>query len=402
MTDPTLDAAQPYMGALAAELQKNGAVRSPQWAEAFARVPRHVFVPEWYEQETNERGITVWRRHHAATADDQLAKVYRDTTLVTTLDPETAEQVDDTAWTGIPTSSSTLPSLMAGMLEELTVQDGHRVLEVGTGTGYNAALLCARLGDRAVYSVDVDPALVQAAQQRLGEIGYAPQLAAADGQTGHPDGGPFDRIIATCSVPAIPPAWIEQTKPGSVIHTDIALGIEGGLVRLALDEDTRARGRFTNTTGRFMAARNEARVYPRRQSPTAAPEAGTRPTPVTGRDIQANYPFRLLLAFHLAETRFVYHLDDAGTTSFQLQHSDGSWARAPLAGDDIGLMTYGGNGDLWRQVEDAWQWWNDAGRPAQDQFGYVREPDGHASVWHIPDGRRWELTPAASAQHKPE
>lgn len=392
MTDPSLEAARPYMAALADELTKSGAIRSPGWAEAFAAVPRHVFVPEWYEQETDEKGITVWRRYRGGTTDDQLAAVYRDSTLVTALDPDTARQVDAAAWTGFPTSSSTLPSLMAGMLEELAVEDGHRVLEVGTGTGYNAALLCARLGDHAVHSVDISPDLTRTAQRRLAEIGYAPRLATVDGQNGHPDGGPYDRIIATCSVPAVPLAWIEQTRPGSVIHTDIALGIEGGLVRLTTDEEHRATGRYTGTTGRFMAARTDALVYHRTMQRPAAPEAGNRPTPVTANDIRTHYPFRLLLAFHLPEARLVYHRDDAGALSLQLQRTDGSWARAPLAGEGNNVMTYGGTFDLWQQVEEAWAWWNDACRPAQDQFGYVREPDGRAAAWHIPDGRRWDLT----------
>ncbi len=395
MTDPTLEAARPYMVALADELTKAGTIRSPEWAEAFATVPRHAFVPKWYEQETNDNGITVWRRRQTDTTDNGLAAVYRDTTLVTALDPDTAQQVDESAWTGVPTSSSTLPSLMAGMLEELSVQDGHRVLEVGTGTGYNAALLCARLGDRAVHSVDIDPELVRTAERRLSKIGYAPQLASTDGQTGHPGGGPFDRIIATCSVPAIPQAWIEQTEPGSIIHTDIALGIEGGLVRLTTDEERRAGGRFTRTTGRFMAARADARVYPHPNHAPAAPEAGKRPTPVTAADIRTHYPFRLLLAFQLPKAKLVYHRNDANALSLQLQQNDGSWARVPLGGDETGIVAFGGTLDLWAQVEAAWKWWNEVSRPAQDQFGYVREPDGRVSVWHVPGGRRWELTPTS-------
>ncbi|MBF6053848.1 protein-L-isoaspartate O-methyltransferase [Streptomyces eurocidicus] len=381
------------MTALADELTKGGAIRSREWAEAFATVPRHVFVPEWYEQETDDKGITVWRRHQAGTSDEDLAAVYRDATLVTALDPDTARQADESAWTGFPTSSSTLPGLMARMLEELDVEDGHRVLEVGTGTGYNAALLCARLGDGAVHSVDISPDLVRAAERRLSGIGYGPQLSAVDGRNGYPGGGPFDRIIATCSVPAVPSAWIEQTMPGSVIHTDIALGVEGGLVRLTTDAEHRALGRYTGTTGRFIAARTDARVYHRTERAPAAPEADHRPTPVTASDIRTHYPFRLLLAFHLPEAKLVYHRDDAGTLSLQLQQNDGSWARAPLTEEGTGIVTYGGTPDLWQQVEDAWTWWNATGRPAQDRFGYVREPDGRASVWHIPDGRRWELTP---------
>lgn len=225
MTLP-VDTARPHMLDLAGELTKTGAVRTAPWAEAFASTPRHLFVPQWLEQETNDRGITVWRHRHASD-EGALAAVYRDVTLVTALDPATAEQVDDTAWTGIPTSSSTLPSLMAGMLEDLAVDDGHKVWEIGTGTGYNAALLCARLGDAFVHSSDVDPELLQTARERLAGLGHRPHLAAGDARGGYPNDIVFDRVIATCSVPSIPAAWIAQTRPGGVIVADVALGIEG-------------------------------------------------------------------------------------------------------------------------------------------------------------------------------
>ncbi|MEU8919072.1 methyltransferase domain-containing protein [Streptomyces nigrescens] len=391
MNESAIETARPYVAALVDELTAAGAIRTPAWAEAFAAVPRHTFVPRWYEQETNDKGITVWRMENAL-REGRLARVYRDTTLVTALDPESAEQVDKSAWTGIPTSSSTLPSLMAGMLEDLAVEDGNRVLEIGTGTGYNAALLCARLGEQCVYSVDVDADLVEAAQRRLSCIGYEPQLAPADGRKGYPARDQFDRVIATCSVPNIPAPWIEQTRPGGAIVADVALGIEGGLVRLTVDAKQRAQGQFTATSGRFMAARGDAQTYPRRERAPYAAEAGTRPTTVTAGDIRGHYPFRLLLAFHLPGAELVYHSDGAtGTMSLQLQHSDGSWARVPLAGDRVETVTYGGTSEFWEQVEEAWKWWNDAGRPAQDRFGYAREPDGHASVWHIPDGRRWNI-----------
>lgn len=391
MTESAIGTARPYVTALVDELTTTGAIRTAAWAGAFAAVPRHTFVPRWYEQETNDKGITVWRLQHAL-HEERIARVYRDTTLVTALDPDTAERVDRDAWTGIPTSSSTLPSLMAGMLEDLAVEDGNRVLEVGTGTGYNAALLCARLGEQFVYSVDVDTNLVDAAQRRLSSIGYEPQLAPADGRKGYPTGDQFDRVIATCSVPNIPAPWIEQTRPGGAIVADVALGIEGGLVRLTLDAGQRAQGRFTATSGRFMAARGDAQTYPQRERAPYAPEAGTRPTKVTAADIRGYYPFRLLLAFHLPGADLVYHCDEAtGTMSVQLQHSDGSWARVPMTGERVNTVTYGGASEIWEQVDAAWKWWNDAGRPAQEQFGYAREPDGHASVWHIPDGRRWNI-----------
>ncbi|MFI9149540.1 methyltransferase domain-containing protein [Streptomyces sp. NPDC053367] len=383
------DNACPLMTALADELVKAEAIRTPPWREAFATVPRHVFVPEWFEQETDDRGIAVWRQR---TAEQDLAAVYRDVTLVTALDPATAERVDETAWTGIPTSSGTLPSLMAGMLESLTVQDGHRVLEIGTGTGYNAALLCARLGDADVSSVDVDAALVDAARARLANLGYEPHLLACDGTQGYPgQQASFDRIIATCSVPHVPTAWLEQLGPGGILLTDVSLGIEGGLVRLSARGDGRARGFFTTVSGRFMPARADAQGYPAQECQERAPTTGSRSTVLTAAAIRAHYPLRLALAFHLPRVELVYYADEAGT-ALQLQRGDGSWARVPLAGDDTGVVTYGGGDDeLWKQAEAAWEWWNSAGRPDQDRFGYARESDGGAYVWHIPDGAAWRL-----------
>lgn len=385
-----IDAARPHMARLAAHLERIGALRDRRWVAAFADTPRHVFVQSWLEQETGDRGIAVWRRRRA-TDDVTLASVYRDTTLVTRLDPVTAEPVDETAWTGIPTSSSTQPSLMAGMLEELGAEDGHRVLEIGTGTGYNAALLCARLGDEVVHSMDIDQELVDAARQRLAGVGYQPRLLDGDGTQGWPAGGPFDRIIATCSVPAIPTAWLEQLRPGGVVVVDVALGIEGGLVRLSHRGDGRARGFFTATPGRFMPARSDARAYPARERPARAPMAGTRPTALTAEEIRANYPLRLVLAFRLPGTELVYHVGEEGT-ALQLQRADGSWARVPLVGEHTGMVTYGGDDGLWQEAEAAREWWDAAGRPGQDRFGYARETDGGSYVRYLPDGTLWKVS----------
>ncbi|MFD8869411.1 MULTISPECIES: hypothetical protein [unclassified Streptomyces] len=77
--------------------------------------------------------------------------------------------------------------------------------------------------------------------------------------------------------------------------------------------------------------------------------------------------------------------------AIQLQRRDGSWARAPLTGEGVGTVTYGGAVDLWERTEAAWLWWNDHGRPAQDRFGYVREADRREYARHIPDGHRWPL-----------
>jgi protein-L-isoaspartate(D-aspartate) O-methyltransferase len=193
--------------------------------------------------------------HNRAGRQQWLDQVYSNTALLTA--------VAGTPESGALRSSSSMPGLMTRMLETLDVRDGHRVLEIGTGTGYNAGLLAHRLGDANVFSVDIEPDLVELARDRLARIGYHPTLVVADGAAGLPAHAPFDRMIATCAVPAVPWPWVTQTRLGGVILTDLkpALGA-GSLVRLTRYSD-RAEGRFDPTYAAFMGLRHQ----PAQQTP---------------------------------------------------------------------------------------------------------------------------------------
>jgi protein-L-isoaspartate(D-aspartate) O-methyltransferase len=177
--------------ALDEELIAAGKLRSPQWQAALRAVPRHELVPVHYTMDPHTGAWTA-----ADTADD-LPLVYSNTALFVL--PEGR-------------SSTSMPGLMTRMLETLDVRDGHRVLEIGAGTGYNAALLCHRLGEEHVFAVDIEPDLVGLARQRLARLGYHPTLVATDGVHGLPEHAPYHRIVATCAVPAVPWAWVEQTR----------------------------------------------------------------------------------------------------------------------------------------------------------------------------------------------
>ncbi|MFF3946720.1 hypothetical protein ACFYYN_18045 [Streptomyces sp. NPDC001902] len=78
----------------------------------------------------------------------------------------------------------------------------------GTGTGCSSALLCHRLGDDLVTSVEMDPAVAGAAATTPAALGHAPGLITGDGLAGHKDGAPYDRVIATCGVLTIPERWL--------------------------------------------------------------------------------------------------------------------------------------------------------------------------------------------------
>jgi protein-L-isoaspartate O-methyltransferase len=208
---------RPMARRLAEQLVADGDLHDLKWRDALMAVPRHKFIPRYYEQEPNSRPLH-WTTHQPHDLDStrrRLRLVYSPTTLVT--------ELADYADRGVqaPVSSSTKPDLMIRMLEALQIADGMHVLEIGTGTGYDAALLTHRLGGPHVFSVDIDPDLITNARQRLDHLGYAPTLAAADGADGFAEHAPYDRIVATCALFAVPPAWIEQLQPGGLALVDI-------------------------------------------------------------------------------------------------------------------------------------------------------------------------------------
>jgi len=225
---------RPLAARLAAALVASGELRDPGWRRAFAEVPRHLFVPRFLDLDySGERSVD------GATPEQHrqwLERIYSDTTLITQLRASGA----DGHGARRPTSSSSMPRIMAWMLE---VADGHRVLEIGTGTGYKAALLCHRLGPANVASIDIDPVLVGQARERLAALGYAPMLATGDGAHGVPQAVSYNAIISTAAVDHIPPAWIEQLRPDGVILTDLRGGIAGAMVRLCKIDDDTVEGR---------------------------------------------------------------------------------------------------------------------------------------------------------------
>lgn len=212
-----MDLAADLRGQLVDSLVAAEVIRDPRWAEAFRQVPRHAFLPGFFVQRPDGTWEPVTSAH-----PDHLALVYRNEVCVTQLDG------DDRAWEqalakdaviGVPTSSSSMPTIMAIMLEALAVTPGNRVLEIGTGTGYNAALLCHVLGDGLVTSIDVDAGVLARAESRLTGAGYHPRCVAGDGEQGYAPRAPYDRILGTCAVSRIPSAWLAQTAPGGLIVT---------------------------------------------------------------------------------------------------------------------------------------------------------------------------------------
>ena len=158
-------------------------IRSAPVLEAMRRVPRHLFVPE------DERG--------GAYTDYPLPIGYG----------QTISQ----------------PYIVAFMTEALEVGKHHRVLEIGTGSGYQAAVLAELV--REVFTIEIVPALADRSRTTLQELGYKNvHVRAGNGYLGWPDQAPFDRIIVTAAPDEIPPALIDQLAMNGLMAIPVGIG----------------------------------------------------------------------------------------------------------------------------------------------------------------------------------
>jgi protein-L-isoaspartate O-methyltransferase len=286
-----------------------------------------------------------------------------------------------------PTSSSTAPSIMKRMLDLLDVHAGMDVLEIGAGTGCNAALLAERAAPGRVTTIEVDPAIAEHARRALRATGHTTvTVVTGDGTLGHPDHAPYDRVIATAGAVEVPYTWVEQTRPTGTI----ALPLDGSFerqafLRLTVFDDGTARGRFHGAAG-FMRLRSQrngralwwddadgiqvttTRLYPR--EPFTEFEAGfvlglRCPGWVRGRRVEKD-----------------------GTEVLRLSHSaSGSWASftsGSSGAEEHEVCQYGPR-RLWDELEAAYRWWTGAGRPHHTRFGMTVTPDGQAFWLDTPD-----------------
>src|SRR5215470_17283819 len=371
--------------ALAGKLAADGDLRTAQWRAAVCAVPRHDLVPRYYEQEGATYKLVT--PDYGVSRQAWLDLVYSDTTLITAV-------VADPSGRQVPVSSSTKPDLMVRMLEVLDVHDGHRVLEIGTGTGYNAAMLSHRLGSDRVFSIDLRPELVAAARDRLATMGYRPVLRAMDGSGGLPEHAPFDRIIATCSVAAIPGPWIEQTAPGGLILVDVEGQLSAGnLVLLRRGDEPVAEGRFLHWYGRFMALRHDADSVGQSWPAVDRSQGKERATTVDPAELDGG--FRFLAQFRLPSgTRHTLTVDDGTPTATCLTHRDGAWCTIDRKADDSGRyrVRYAGPRDLWTDVEHAHDQWRTMGAPAWHRFGLTATPTTQRVWLDSPDNpHTWNL-----------
>jgi protein-L-isoaspartate(D-aspartate) O-methyltransferase len=178
-----------------------------------SQVDRRLFIPDviWTQEEEGGWYIPVRRPDNPAAWE---ALVCADEPVVTQV--EHVKSPEGVLRPGHATSSSSAPWIMARMLDALNLEPGMRVLEVGTGTGWNAALMAA--AGAIVTTIEIDTELAGHARSALARAGFDQVVVlSGDGEQGAPDHAPFDRVIAAAAAHAVPYAWVEQTEDGGLI-----------------------------------------------------------------------------------------------------------------------------------------------------------------------------------------
>jgi methyltransferase of ATP-grasp peptide maturase system len=366
------------------ELTAKGTLSSPAWQRAVAQVPRHELVPSYYEYTSQG-----WRMADTASPQGRerwLGRVYSNAALF--ILPEGR-------------SSSSMPSLMTRMLEALDIRDGHKVLEIGTGSGYNAALLCHRLGDDRVFSVELEPGLVELARARLAALGYRPTLVTGDGAEGLAEYAPYDRIIVTCSVRAVPWVWVRQVRVGGLLLVDVKpRPVAGNLVLLRRYAD-RAEGRFDARYGSFMAMREANDAAPADDPPRPQRDRSLADQRTTSLDLPR--PWENLVFWFFASTHSDLRIAQYGQgmdpatrqpgDAFLVDHG-GAWCEISAHPNDQGQrrVWQAGPRRLWDDVEAAYHYWEQLGGPGWERFGLTVTENGH-TVWLDDPGspHRWLL-----------
>jgi len=355
-----------------------------EWHEAVSATPRHVLLPQWWRRIPNSPSEEWELTGHGMDLVDRMAAVYADETLVTRVGPLHADHArPDERAIGSPTSSSTLPGLVVSMLHMLNPKPGQEVLDVGTGSGYSAALMSRRIGDAHVTSVNVEPYLVQVARDRLATFGRTPRLEVTDA-TGALPGSEYDRIMATVSVRPVPESWLRALRPGGRIVTTIAH--TALLITADMGPDGVATGSVHPDPATFMETRREADYPPKLNSlfTTARESDGEQVRRPDGPvpDLWQEWPLRYLFELDTpgVETRAATFPE--GRRVLWLLAADGSWARAEDG--PAPAVHQGGGRCLWDDLERIRRKWEERNRFSLQSLTVRLTPE--RSTLTAPDG----------------
>ncbi|TYB67753.1 methyltransferase domain-containing protein [Nonomuraea sp. PA05] len=369
-----------HLDRLIATLDLDGQDAISQAISAAVRaVPRHLFIPDvgLIEPRAGSRRLI----DRQADPDAWFEVVYGNHYVVTQLDDG---RTPLTALEGDYTSSASQPGTVATLLKHLAAEPGCRVLEIGTGTGYTAALLSHMVGQDNVVSIEVDAGIAEQAAKKLAAAGLRPWLVVGDGAAGHPGHGPYDRVHVTCGIRDIPPAWVAQCRPGALIVLPWHPGFGAGhCLRLVVQADGTARGRVVDGAAYMMMRSQRLRPdeNPERDDERRRYWTALDPRALDHLSAGADLAISALTGLHAHSETGV---DDDGEW-LCMWVSDpvdaGRWATVTWRpGRSRHVVQQAGDRPVWDEVLQAYARWVAWGEPHWSDFGVTVAEDG-THVW---------------------
>ena len=385
------------------DVKARAPIKSEAVERAFRRVERHRLLERFftYDQDREEFDEVCIAPTRPGT--EHFRRIYSDSALVTRLSG------------GLPTSSTSQPTLVAQMLELLELAPGQRVLEIGAGTGYNAALIQEIVGETGkVTTMDIQEDVVAQTRRLLQAAGYGRiEVVAEDGALGHPVNAPYDRIVATVGCPDISFSWADQLAEGGFMLIPLQHGGEGfnPLARVWKEREC-VLGKFVGFSG-FMSIQGELATEQKlsfadaKQAASGTPLA-ERPLPKavsSWSDLEQHERWLKLFALDLflgiADRRVYWGLGGCGLA----ERGRG----ACLIGKDMDKVEVYGDLLLYEELVELCACWERLGSPGLENWALeffprdtTRQPAVGEDAWLIPRkftielARLWEANEDSS------
>jgi protein-L-isoaspartate O-methyltransferase len=332
-----------------------------RWDDAISRVPREWFIPEViYRQERDRGGNDYLPVSRSADTELWWDLVRADAAVITQVE-DGHPGPDGTGYE--VTSSASQPDLVVDMLECLDPQPDDRVLEIGTGTGWNAAVLASVLGADNVSSIEVDAGVADQARASLDSAGFGQvRVVTGEGLHGWPAGAPYHRLIATCGVATIPWAWVAQTVVGGRLVVPVTNTYQPPGIAVLTRTPTGATGHFAGPAV-FMSARAQRQPRPRAvdsDSPGVLSHTNLHPYRWVGDRAATT-----AIGQRISGITTVWRPSGPATgTAWLYAPATSSWASVEVTDTRPYEVEQGGHRRLFDEIRAAYRWWLDHGKPS--------------------------------------
>lgn len=377
---------------MVARLEADGVLRDPAVRSALLEVRREELLPSAYVRR-NPPGEQpgVWQLLDGAHPDDRaewLGVLYGGASVRVQHDGESLfGRARGMVTGGRITGVTSVVAMVVDTLQSLRLQRGLSYLELGTGAGIAAALVCHIVGADAVTTVESDAHLADAARSGLAALGYRPHVVVADGRGGCPGRAPYDRIAATFAVPYLPVAWLDQLADDGLLLATVTTTSPSWPAQAVV---RRRGGRINATLVGQSSGHRPIHGYEWMSTHglrVGAPPGCSRASTVAPPGMQ-EYGFWLALS----------HLVPGLLRDFTAEHLtlfaplEESWivARPDSTGGNT-VIDCGGPRDIWTEVEDVHARWVRAGRPHEYRIEVAADGSQHITAGTVTHRLEWQL-----------